>query len=1170
LKPFGVSDAAAAMVGLLLAMSAAIGVAKLCSMTAATTVFLESWGAGSFPYTYAIASVLVPMAGVAFIRLERLTSLVNRLIAVLVLMTTAQVVVWLALTASGGKVSTMATLVWAEVEWALTKLIFYGVANRLFDVRQVKRLLAFTGVGEVAATITGGAVIPFALGWLGTADLLLFSAGAHVISISVLLAIVRAWPDRMGRQESAEEVAPKPASGAPRDRYAWHLSALVAIFYVAYYVVDNAFYERVEAQFSSAEEVASFVARFYAGFGLFNLLVKVFVSRPWLARFGLLGGLMSAPLFVGLGALGTMTAALSGATQAAFWLAVMTKLLERTSIDSLNRPSYYALFQTLPASARLRTQTVADLIVSPMAGGVAGLLLLVLNKVIGVGIVGLSLTAAIICVVWLLEVFAAGRAYRRSLAVALKRRGLSGADELTFREPETRVLLARALKSSRRQEVLYALGLLARFGPCGLNTEVVELLDHGDARVRAAACKAIESGHAGDIDEVIDRLTDEPDTSVRVAMFNAVAATRKEDAYELLAFHLDDSDEALRVGAMIAMLRHGGLEGGVTAGSVLLKDAASPEAASRIRAARVLGGVGQSSFSRPLAPLLDDPDPEVQRAAIDAAGHVDSARLWPTVLRALDEPALRSAALTALDRASEVVLPAMAQAFQEATTPPARQRLARAVGRIGGRGGIELLTTALRSRDGNLRTDALRSLRRCGFSLMVRGDERLDALLATEIDDAEQLLVALCDIDEDNDSPARRVLVEELDKVRERVFRLLAFRYDGEAIMDVWESLRSAATEYYGLATELLEQAVPPRHRALVMPLIETLTPQQRLAKLAPGVTFSPIGAAARLVELAQDADKWTSEWLRLCAAQAAGRGAGRRTIVHTVELLRQAEIFADLPSEVLRLVAQCVVDVRVEAGQCIIEEGRTDRRMYVIAEGSARVHRGDTELAVIGSGDIVGELAALRQAPRTASVTMLEDGHLFALTADVLYEMTIDRIEIARGIMGVLCRRLRASMSPVAGQDEVAPEEVVGADDGELPQLERMMVLKSTSLFDRTSDSVLYEVAERAREVWLQAGETLFKGGELGRTMYIVVSGGLRVHQTGGTVAQLGPRAVCGELAVLSPGSRSADVSARVRTRLLSLDQRAVYALMESSAEFVSAVVEVLADRLAAASRAR
>lgn len=133
---------------------------------------------------------------------------------------------------------------------------------------------------------------------------------------------------------------------------------------------------------------------------------------------------------------------------------------------------------------------------------------------------------------------------------------------------------------------------------------------------------------------------------------------------------------------------------------------------------------------------------------------------------------------------------------------------------------------------------------------------------------------------------------------------------------------------------------------------------------------------------------------------------------------------------------------------------------------------------------------------------------------------------------------------------------------------LEKMLVLKTVSIFSETPDTVLSEIVDLLEEVAYAAGETIFEKGDLGNSMYIIVEGKVRVHDGEMTLNYLGKRAVFGEMAALDPEPRSASITVEEDVRLFRLEQKPFYALMAKRIEIVQGIIHVLCQHLRARMR--
>ena len=129
------------------------------------------------------------------------------------------------------------------------------------------------------------------------------------------------------------------------------------------------------------------------------------------------------------------------------------------------------------------------------------------------------------------------------------------------------------------------------------------------------------------------------------------------------------------------------------------------------------------------------------------------------------------------------------------------------------------------------------------------------------------------------------------------------------------------------------------------------------------------------------------------------------------INVLKSLEIFKTIPDDHLVEVASILNERAVAAGEQIIREGELGTSMFIIVEGRVRVHRHTKDLAILGSGDVFGELAALDPEPRAASVTAVNDALLFELDGTSLYALMSDRVEVVRGLIRILCNRVRSAL---------------------------------------------------------------------------------------------------------------------------------------------------------------
>ena len=140
-----------------------------------------------------------------------------------------------------------------------------------------------------------------------------------------------------------------------------------------------------------------------------------------------------------------------------------------------------------------------------------------------------------------------------------------------------------------------------------------------------------------------------------------------------------------------------------------------------------------------------------------------------------------------------------------------------------------------------------------------------------------------------------------------------------------------------------------------------------RVALLAPGVAAFGLVAALwrRLREVDDNADVPQVE----------------------IRLLSSLRIFAPLPAPTLEVLARELKAIQVPAASCVIHEGDPGDRFYAIADGVFEVTRGGGHLGQLGRGDGFGEIALIRDVPRTATVTALTDAIIYELNGELFVE---------------------------------------------------------------------------------------------------------------------------------------------------------------------------------------
>jgi MFS family permease len=169
---------------------------------------------------------------------------------------------------------------------------------------------------------------------------------------------------------------------------------------------------------------------------------------------------------------------------------------------------------------------------------------------------------------------------------------------------------------------------------------------------------------------------------------------------------------------------------------------------------------------------------------------------------------------------------------------------------------------------------------------------------------------------------------------------------------------------------------------SLSVPLLVALF-GQRGAFVAAGLMLPMIGALT---------------WARLRSVDAAAQPPPL-----SLALLRRVPMFGHLPAPVLERMASRMVPVEFAAGDTVIRQGDGGEHFYVVESGRLEVTVDGQPRPPLGPGDSFGEIAMMRDVPRTASI--------FAATASRLW--ALDRGTFLAAITG--SRRVEAAVARVA-----------------------------------------------------------------------------------------------------------------------------------------------------------
>ena len=134
------------------------------------------------------------------------------------------------------------------------------------------------------------------------------------------------------------------------------------------------------------------------------------------------------------------------------------------------------------------------------------------------------------------------------------------------------------------------------------------------------------------------------------------------------------------------------------------------------------------------------------------------------------------------------------------------------------------------------------------------------------------------------------------------------------------------------------------------------------------------------------------------------------------ISLLSRIGIFADLPSDNLRLLAFSAVRHELPAGTTLFEKGAPAKSGYVISSGQIELCEGASgnrsRLALCEVGMLIGEMALLVDTPRPATAIAVVDSDVMELSRALMTRMFNEYPQVAARLRGSISERLRVNIA--------------------------------------------------------------------------------------------------------------------------------------------------------------
>jgi len=168
-----------------------------------------------------------------------------------------------------------------------------------------------------------------------------------------------------------------------------------------------------------------------------------------------------------------------------------------------------------------------------------------------------------------------------------------------------------------------------------------------------------------------------------------------------------------------------------------------------------------------------------------------------------------------------------------------------------------------------------------------------------------------------------------------------------------------------------------------------------------------------------------------------------------TDDVLRQSPLFSGVDDDSAAVLEDSMAASSLARGDVLFNEGDSGSQLYVVIEGKIKLGRTSADgrenlLAILGPGQMFGELSFFDPGPRSATATAVTDVELKSLGHDALSPVLATHPDVALALLNQLAGRLRRTnevvgdlvFSDVPGRVAKALLDLAGrfgrkADDG-------------------------------------------------------------------------------------------------------------------------------------------
>ena len=938
-------------------------------------------------------------------------------------------------------------------------ILYWDILNDLFTTRQSKRLFTLITAGGILGTTLGSVLTSNVARWVGVDNVLwvfvvgtLLAAGLNQGTERVVGTPIQPRTDRRRgkRKPGLSETLREAHVFWKESPFLRYMVLLVAIPNMVLPVLTYQFNVVVDITYGTEQETLHFLGLFRGVSNAFMFSALLFSGRL-LSRWGVPTSLLFHPINY---LLAFISLWLRFDILAAMYARFSTEVLKTT----LNNPARAILYNFFPPQMRAMVRVFLRGTVvraSDMAG--SGLLMAIK------GIIPpqlLSLVAAPLVLLWILTSFMIRRNYPRMLVKVLLERQIDWErlEQIDLKAVAQDVKSIEALRGGledpREEVVLLCAEILAQVRPPGWSHWVVEALPGKPPGLQRGLLALLSGDEAArEVMHFLEKMGTQAGPQLLAGLVGAMSHLAPESPSHVFIKWLNHPDPEVKVQAMAAILA-GRDQEAIEQCRGFLRELLDSAQTSSVRVAlEVLAQSADPTFVKELHHWAGCQDPGLRSLALRGLARSCDPELLEMARQAMRDPHehVRRAAAEMMASCGEKV-PVASWVSLLGDEDPGVRKWAREAIKERPEAARELIR-ALASPSRRLREEALRVL----DELEARPVE-VSQFVTEQLERAYRLIAMAVAVGPSQDglcaSLLHQHLLETSRAAQETVLRVISAQGGAEGMQVLLKALGSSERREVEDALEALESFLHPRVRRLLIPLLDRIPLEEKLAmgrkrfrmpdpkglsreELADQLLAEedPVTQALALyfvgeLGLALPARTSPATWeavdplvkqAAMWLAQAeekrslpAGRGESL-SLIQKSHYAREVPIFSSLQVRDLIAIGGIMVEYHCTPGEAIVREGEPGDALYLVVYGEFQVLKsagGDAlvPIAQIGPRGFFGEMALFDQGPRSATVvTGSQEGLLLRLEGGAFNRLMEEHPGIPIAVCSELSRRMRA-----------------------------------------------------------------------------------------------------------------------------------------------------------------